>query len=122
MSRLFVPLKADPFEWFWTGNKDTELRGLGDRFNMETVVPGREVQLVKGYDPANGDLWGTVEHVQTFPADNYGEGVLVLPEDYDYRRINPTVETEADFQESVRDILGERNVYIAFQIRLRNHE
>lgn len=117
--RLFVPLNADPYEWFASGQKDTELRGYTPRFNMETVVPGRPVQLVKGYNPANGDLWGRVEHVQTFPYHGYSDDKIVaLPEDYDYRRINPTVETEAAFQQSVADILGKYACYIAFQVNL----
>lgn len=117
--RLFVPLKTEPFEWFESGEKDVELRGYGHRFNMETVVPGRPVQLVKGYNPANGSLWGRVEHVQTFPYNEYSDDeVVVLPEGYDYQRINPTVETEAAFQQSVADILGEYGRYIAFQVAL----
>lgn len=113
MDPLYVQLKTDPFEWFEDGDKDTELRGYSDRFNMETVVPGRDVRLVRGYDPANGVLSGTIEHVSTY--DSLNE----LLRNVDYRRINPEAETEEEFRASVDDLLGDYSRYIAFQVYLR---
>lgn len=109
---LFVQLNSDPFRWFEEGDKDTELRGYGDRFNMETVYPGRDVRLVKGYDPANGLLHGTIEHVQHF--DHAGN----IPESMDYHRINPEAEDEEAFLDSVDDLLGDYSSYVAFQVYL----
>lgn len=107
---LFVPLNADPFEWFEAGDKDTELRGYGDRFNMETVHPGRDVHLVKGYDPENGVLRGTIEHVHHF------DHAADIPEAMDYHRINPTAETEEEFLDPVDDLLGDYAHYVAFEV------
>ena len=116
--RLFVPLKSAPFEWLQSGRKDTELRGLNSRFNTETVVPGRPVQFVKGYNPVNGEIWGVIEHVQTFRAGTYNDKAIILPDGYDFQRINPTVDTEEEFQKSVREMLGGYDNYIAFRNRL----
>lgn len=50
MSRpLFIPLKAHHFDAFARGEKTVEMRRLGQRWNIRTCPPGREVILSRGY-------------------------------------------------------------------------
>lgn len=46
---LFVPLKTEHFQAFACGDKDTEFRLHGARWNERTCFPGRPVVLSKGY-------------------------------------------------------------------------
>lgn len=46
---LFIPLKRQFFEAFRSGNKTTEYRKYGDRWNIRTCYPGRRVVLSLGY-------------------------------------------------------------------------
>jgi hypothetical protein len=46
---LFVPLKSEYFEAFARGEKDTEYRPFGVRWNERTCRIGRPVVLSKGY-------------------------------------------------------------------------
>jgi hypothetical protein len=46
---LFIPLKAEFFEAFERGEKDTEYRVYGPRWNDRTCAIGREVVLSCGY-------------------------------------------------------------------------
>lgn len=110
--RLFVPLNSEPFEHFSSGSKDTELRGCNDRFNMETVEPGRLVELRKGYNGPS--IWGVIEHVHHF------SHLTNIAEDMDHERITPGL-TRLEFEESVRDLLGEYDHFIAFKINQTGH-
>jgi hypothetical protein len=49
MKPLFIPLKAEYFEAFKRGEKDTEFRKSGGRWNPRTCPIGRDVILSKGY-------------------------------------------------------------------------
>lgn len=49
MTPLFIPLKTKWFDQFISGEKRSELRLYGPRWNERTCVPGREVILSKGY-------------------------------------------------------------------------
>jgi len=49
MKPLFVPLKAEYFDQFESGNKSWEHRKIGPRWNHSTVFIGREVTLSYGY-------------------------------------------------------------------------
>lgn len=46
---LFIPLKTEYFEAFERGDKDTEYRPYGLRWNERTCCIGRRVVLSKGY-------------------------------------------------------------------------
>lgn len=46
---LFVPLRREFFEAFAAGQKDTEYRPYGPRWNERTCPPGRSVVLSLGY-------------------------------------------------------------------------
>jgi hypothetical protein len=46
---LFIPLKAEFFDAFERGEKDTEYRIFGPRWNERTCVEGRPVVLCRGY-------------------------------------------------------------------------
>lgn len=48
MGRLFVPLKSEPFEWFRSGKKEWELRGISTRFNPDTVRKGPQGRAEEG--------------------------------------------------------------------------
>lgn len=49
MKPLFIPLKAEHYLAFSSGNKDTEYRLYGKRWNKKTCAPGRDVILSYGY-------------------------------------------------------------------------
>lgn len=49
MKALFIPLITKYFEQFESGDKLTEYRLYGKRWNENTVFPGRPVTLSKGY-------------------------------------------------------------------------
>lgn len=49
MKPLFIPLKAKFYNAFKRGEKDTEYRLRGPRWNLETCPLGRRVVLSRGY-------------------------------------------------------------------------
>ncbi len=59
-NRLFVPLSAEPYEWFKTGQKKWELRKYGRQYTEKNVRPGRRVELRRGYSDSGRALWGTI--------------------------------------------------------------
>lgn len=46
---MFIPLKKQLFTQFLSGEKDTEYRVYGPRWNESTCTPGRRVTLSCGY-------------------------------------------------------------------------
>ncbi len=50
---LFLPLKAEYFDAFLAGTKDTEYRKAGGKYNARTCPVGREVTLSRGYGKAS---------------------------------------------------------------------
>jgi hypothetical protein len=46
---LFIPLKKEFFQMFFYGQKDTEYRPFGPRWNAKTCTIGRPVVLSCGY-------------------------------------------------------------------------
>jgi hypothetical protein len=58
---LFIPLKGEFYDQFAKGQKDTEYRPYGPRWNEDTCPVGREVVLSRGYGKAHR-LRGTVTH------------------------------------------------------------
>ena len=57
---LFIPLKTEFFEAFERGEKTTEYRMAGPRWNAKTCRVGRKVTLSHGYSPKRR-LYGTVK-------------------------------------------------------------
>jgi hypothetical protein len=53
MKPLFIPLKTEFYEAFERGEKRSELRLYGPRWNEKTCPPGRPVVLSKGYGKAH---------------------------------------------------------------------
>lgn len=49
MTPLFIPLKGLYFDAFASGDKTTEYRLYGKRWNEHTCPPGRPVTLSRGY-------------------------------------------------------------------------
>lgn len=60
---LNVPLATEPFDAFMAGTKTVEIRALRRGWTPRHVYKGRRVRLVKGYNPKNGKLEGTVGRV-----------------------------------------------------------
>lgn len=60
--RLFVPLAAQPFEWFIRGLKKWELRRHGRQYTRRHVRIGREVEFRRGYKGPDA-LWGVIVDV-----------------------------------------------------------
>lgn len=60
MKPLFIPLKSEFFEAFRRGEKKTEYRLYGARWNGSTCAPGRPVVLSKGYGK-HARLYGQVQ-------------------------------------------------------------
>jgi hypothetical protein len=56
---LFIPLKGEFYDQFEKGQKDTEYRPFGPRWNERTCPVGREVVLSRGYGKAKR-LRGTI--------------------------------------------------------------
>jgi len=50
---LFIPLKGVYFDLFKSGEKNTEYRPYGPRWNERTCRVGREVVLSRGYGKAH---------------------------------------------------------------------
>lgn len=107
-TRLFVPLKTVHYLAFESGKKDIELRGINDQFNPDTVVPGRRVELRRGYS-TDDSIWGTIRNVWQF------DDATQIPETIDHERIRPD-STEAEFLDSVDDLLGDYQTFIAFHV------
>lgn len=63
---LFVPLKREYFEAFRRGEKTTEFRPLGPRWNERTCALGRSVVLSLGYGKAHR-LAGIITGFSTDP-------------------------------------------------------
>lgn len=65
---LFIPLMAKWYEAFARGEKDTEYRVYGPRWNENTCYPGRAVVLSYGYGKARR-IFGIVDSFQVVGPD-----------------------------------------------------
>ncbi|KXA88639.1 hypothetical protein AKJ62_04745 [candidate division MSBL1 archaeon SCGC-AAA259D14] len=114
MDRLFVPLKTEPFQWFRSGKKKWELRGISSQFNRDTVVPSRSVELRKGY---NGEsIWGIVDCVETFGS------LESVVDNLDFRAIIPPTETRGGFLSRAKELLSGYDEFIAFRVLIEDKE
>jgi len=98
--RLFVPLATAPFEWFRSGGKRWELRRYGRQYTERTVVPGREVELRRGYQRQGDALWGTV--AQTVKANSILEFFDRVP----YELVIPIAKDRSEATQIAVSILG----------------
>ena len=76
---LFIPLKAEYYEAFENGTKDTEYRRYGKIWNENNCRPGRTVTLSYGYGKARR-MKGTVIDFHIVGADAYPGIRAVYPE------------------------------------------
>lgn len=58
---LFIPLKAEHYDRFASGEKTEEFRKYGPRWNEKTCTPGRKVTLSRGYGKKDR-LHGVITH------------------------------------------------------------
>lgn len=61
--RLFVPLAAEPYRWFNDRSKRWELRRVAGQYTERQIIPGRRVELRRGYSSRQDALWGTIKEV-----------------------------------------------------------
>jgi ASCH domain len=108
--RLFVPLSAEPFEWFSSRGKQWEVRRNNGAFRADRLTCGRRVELRRGY---TGDsLWGTL--TEAVSASNAAE----LFAHVHYAVTVPTVASRSDAIAFVEGLLGEDQELVAFRVAL----
>lgn len=100
MNRLFVPLAAEPYHWFESGQKAWELRKCGRQFTERQVIPGRRIELRYGYSNRERSLHGTI--VQVYSAC----GLKRFFDTVDYRLVIPPALNQADAIRRAASILG----------------
>lgn len=62
---LFLPLGAQFFDDFMSGEKTAEYRLFGPRWNLKTCIPGRQIMLSRGYGQQNRAM-GIIKAVHIF--------------------------------------------------------
>lgn len=110
MKRLFLPLTTLAFEDFRDNGKEVEVRRCVRQYAQRHIVPGREVELRKGY---SGDsLWGTIvdSHIGTLE-----EAIGA----YALRIVEPCLGNIEEAIQENRELLGDAECYIAFRIALK---
>lgn len=108
--RLFVPLASEHYWAFESGEKTWELRGKNNQFNRETVETGKTVELRRGYS-TDDSLWGIITDVREF------DSVDEIVADFPFQKIRPDA-SEAEFRDSVADLLGQYDSFIAFEVTI----
>jgi hypothetical protein len=98
--RLFVPLATTPFEWFRTGQKRWELRRYGRQYTERHVIPGRRIELRKGYQAGADALWGTV--ARTVKAGSLHDFFELVP----FNLVIPPARDQAEAIQIAVSILG----------------
>lgn len=80
---LFIPLKAEYFDAFVAGKKNTEYRPYGPRWNERVCAPGRRVVLSRGYGIKRRS-WGYISVFLSLP-------LSAIPDDAAaaYRKVYP---------------------------------
>ena len=99
--RVFVPLAKGPFRWFASGHKRWELRRRGRQYTQKHLIPGRRVELRRGYSDKNAALWGRITDV--CEADSLSQFFDVV----DFREVIPEATTRAEAIKTAGEILGE---------------
>jgi ASCH domain len=109
--RLFVPLANAPFCWFASGQKRWELRRLGRQYTRKHLIPGRRVELRRGYSDKTAALWGRIAEV--LEAENLSRFFDVV----DFRDVIPEAASRAEAVSTAAQILRHDNVrVIGFRI------
>lgn len=106
--RLFVPLARDPFDDFLERGKRVETRKYSPNFNMDTVFPGRKVELRLGYS-GKLSLWGNVGLTVVGSLDE-------IFSVFDLRVTHPRFETIEEAIVDIERILGYSKYYLSFRI------
>jgi hypothetical protein len=60
---LNINLDGDPYGRFERGSKGVEIRNDAPRWRAKYVFTGRQVRLIKGYNPRYGELHGTIGRI-----------------------------------------------------------
>jgi hypothetical protein len=117
IKRLFVPLASTPFEWFRTGLKRWELRRYGRQYTEQNIVPGREVELRRGYRSRADVLWGVV--TRTIKATSLADFFDQVP----FQLVIPTARDRSEAIDIAISILGthaeEPAVLFGFEVELK---
>jgi ASC-1-like (ASCH) protein len=100
-NRMFVPLANAPFRWFASGNKRWELRRRGRQYTQKHLIPGRRVELRRGYSDKTAALWGNITEVRE--ADNLSQFFDAV----DFREVMPEAASRAEAMKTAAEILGE---------------
>jgi len=111
--RLFVPLAKEPFSWFLKGQKLWELRRYGRQYTDAHIIPGRLVELRKGYS-SRDSLWGKVGRI--VKSKNLTSFFEIVP----FKDVIPTASSENEAIEIAENILGvdDSVPLIGFEIQL----
>lgn len=109
--RIFVPLASEPFLWFASGRKRWELRRLGRQYTPRHLVPGRRVELRRGYSDKKSALWGTLTEIRQAPS------IAHFFDDVDFREVIPNALDREDAVRIAVQILGEEHTpVIGFRV------
>jgi hypothetical protein len=100
--RLFVPLASEPFRWFASGRKHWELRRLGRQYTPRHLLPGRRVELRRGYLDKVSALWGTLAAIHEAPS------IASFFDAIDFREVIPEATDREDAVRIATQILGPR--------------
>lgn len=106
--RLFTPLESRHYFAFDDGGKTWELRGVNNLFHLESVKLGRSVELRRGYS-TDDSIWGIITGIRKF------RSVDAIVADFPIEKIRPGT-TEEEFRDSVADLLGKYETFIAFEV------
>ena len=94
MKPLFIPLSGKFYDQFISGEKRSELRRYGKRWNEDTCVIGRKVVLSRGYGKHHR-VSGTIREFYKRRANTFG----------------------STYQQAIRDCYGTIDLFIA-EIRI----
>jgi len=108
MNRLFVALKSEAFEWFKSGKKKWELRGINNNFNTKTAIVGRKVEISKGYSGKRMQGRITARHI----FDNMED----ISRRINFQDIIPVANDESEFRKICKSYLSKYERFIAFKI------
>ncbi len=109
MKRFFLPLCTEAYEDFKDYGKRYEIRAYRRQYNPEQLVDGRIIELRKGY--SGESLWGTIGD---YVVGTLEELFTSLP----LNDVEPRAKSIDDAVEENKELLGEHDFYIAFEIIL----
>jgi len=111
MRRLFVPLTVLAFEDFRDNGKRVEIRRDAGRYAMCHLIPGRAVELRRGY--SGPSLWGEIIEARMGTLDE----VIGA---YDLCIVEPCSLNVAAAVLENRALLGDAPGYVAFKVRIND--